>query len=155
NEARGASARQASLVVRSRRASEVEGLKIVLTAVDGPLAAAWQRWCGDLRCVEVHQGSIFDVACDAVVSPANSFGFMDGGIDRLFPEFFGPGLQEAVQACIRGCHDGELLVGQADLVPTGHARIPYVIAAPTMRVPTALGLSIHSYLAARAVLLLV
>jgi O-acetyl-ADP-ribose deacetylase (regulator of RNase III) len=133
----------------------VESLKIVLTAVDGPLAAAWQRWCGDLRCVEVHRGSIFDVACDAVVSPANSFGFMDGGIDRLYTDFFGPGVQERVQACIRGCHDGELLVGQADVVPTGHARIPYLIAAPTMRVPSALGRSIHPYLAARAVFLLV
>jgi O-acetyl-ADP-ribose deacetylase (regulator of RNase III) len=132
-----------------------EDLKIVLTAVDGPLAAAWQRWCGDLRCVEVHQGSIFDTACDAVVSPANSFGFMDGGIDRLYTEFFGPVVQERVQACIRGCHGGELLVGQADIVPTDHPGIPYLIVAPTMRVPTALGRCIHPYLAARAVLLLV
>ncbi len=116
---------------------------------------AWQRSCGDLRCVEVHQGSIFDTACDTVVSPANSFGFMDGGIDRLCTAFFGPGVQERVQACIRACHDGELLVGQADIVLTGHAQIPYLIAAPTMRVPTALSRSIHPYLAARAVFLLV
>jgi O-acetyl-ADP-ribose deacetylase (regulator of RNase III) len=133
----------------------VDSLKIVLTAVDGPLAAAWQRWCGDLRCVEVYQGSIFAVACDAVVSPANSFGFMDGGIDRLYTDFFGSAAQERVQACIRECHDGELLVGQADIIPTGHAQIPYLVAAPTMRVPTALGRSIHPYLAARAVLLLI
>ncbi len=133
----------------------MDGLTIVLTAIDEPLAAAWRRWCGDLRCVEVHRGSIFDVACDAVVSPANSFGFMDGGIDRLYTEFFGPAAQDRVQACIRGCHGGELLVGQADIVPTGHARVPYLIAAPTMRVPAALGRSIHPYLAARAALLLI
>ena len=36
----------------------------------------------------VHRGSIFDVACDAVVSPANSFGFMDGGIDALYVDRF-------------------------------------------------------------------
>jgi O-acetyl-ADP-ribose deacetylase (regulator of RNase III) len=133
----------------------VDGLTIILTAVDGSLAAAWQRWCGDLRCVEIHCGSIFDVVCDAVVSPANSFGFMDGGIDRLYTEFFGPSAQERVQSCIRSCHGGELLVGQADIVPTGHAAIPYLIAAPTMRVPTNLGECINPYLAARAVLLLV
>jgi O-acetyl-ADP-ribose deacetylase (regulator of RNase III) len=40
-------------------------------------------------------------------------------------------------------------------VPSGHAQIPYLIAAPTMRVPAALGRSVHPYLAARAVLLLV
>ncbi|MGL4555809.1 MAG: hypothetical protein ACRC33_31965, partial [Gemmataceae bacterium] len=72
----------------------MENLKIILTAVDAPLAAAWRRWCGDLGCVELHHGSIFDVTCDAVVSPANSFGFMDGGIDRLYTERFGPGVQE-------------------------------------------------------------
>ncbi len=133
----------------------MDALEIVLTAVDEQLAAAWDRACGDLRCVEVHRGSVLDVACDAVVSPANSFGFMDGGIDRLYTEFFGRIAQDRVQACIRDQHDGELLVGRADIVPTGHARIPYLIAAPTMRVPAVLGRSVHSYLAARAVLLLV
>lgn len=133
----------------------MDNLKIVLTAVDEPLAAAWQRWCGDLRCVAVHRGSIFEAACDAVVSPANSFGFMDGGVDRLFTQFFGAAVQERLQACIRGCHHGELLVGQADIVPTGQESIPYLIAAPTMRVPHALGRSVHPYLAARAVPLLI
>lgn len=133
----------------------MDRLQIVLTAVDDSLAVAWQRSCGDLRCVEVHRGSIFDTGCDAVVSPANSFGFMDGGIDRLYTEFFGATVQERVQACIRDSHDGELLVGRADIVPTGHERIPYLIAAPTMRVPTNLGRSLHPYLAARAVLLLI
>lgn len=130
-------------------------LQIILTAVDRQLADAWQRWCGDLRCVKVHCGSIFDAACDAVVSPANSFGFMDGGIDRLYCEFFGAAVQERVQNCIRDCHGGELLVGQADIVPTGHDRIPYLIAATTMRVPTQLGPCIHPYLAARGVLRLI
>src|SRR5690349_8160234 len=95
-------------------------LRIILTAVDEPLAAAWLRACGDLPFVEVRRGSIFDAECDAVVSPANSFGFMDGGIDRLYTQHFGPVVQERVQACIRGCFAGELLVGQATIVPTGH-----------------------------------
>ena len=58
-------------------------LKIILTAVDDGLADAWERHCGDVDNVVVHRGSIFDVTCDAVVSPANSFGFMDGGIDMV------------------------------------------------------------------------
>ena len=130
-------------------------LRIILTAVDKPLADAWQRSCGDLRFVTVHRGSIFDVPCDAIVSPANSFGFMDGGIDRLYTEFFGRVVQDRVQDCIRNCHHGELLVGQADVVATDHPDFPFLVAAPTMRVPSALGRSIHPYLAARAVFLLV
>ena len=58
-------------------------MNIVLTSVEDALADAWERFCGDLPFVSVHRGSIFDLSCDAVVSPANSYGFMDGGIDIL------------------------------------------------------------------------
>lgn len=129
----------------------MESLQIVLTAVDKRLADAWRRWCGDLPFVVIHHGSIFDVTCDAVVSPANSYGFMDGGIDRLYTDYFGHSLQTRLQQSIRAYHGGELLVGQAEMVPTEHPRIPYLIAAPTMRVPMTLGRSINPYLAARAV----
>ncbi len=130
-------------------------LTVVLTAVDGRLAAAWERWCGDLGCVEVRPGSALDAGCDAAVSPANSFGFMDGGVGRVYAEAFGPAVPARVQACIRGCHAGERPVGQADAVPTGHPAAPYLVVAPTMRVPGRLGRTVHPYLAARAALLLV
>jgi O-acetyl-ADP-ribose deacetylase (regulator of RNase III) len=48
-----------------------------------------------------------------------------------------------------------LLVGAAEIVDTDNPRIPFVIAAPTMRVPMILSDSVHPYLAARAVLLLI
>jgi hypothetical protein len=49
-------------------------MKLILTAVDESLAEDWTAFCGDLNFVTVHHGSIFDVECDAVVSPANSYG---------------------------------------------------------------------------------
>ena len=129
-------------------------MKIYLTAVEADLADAFHQGCGDLPDVEVHQGSIFDVPCDAVVSPANSFGFMDGGIDMLYSRRFGWQVQERLQKLIREHHGGELLVGAAEIVETD-AHIPFLIAAPTMRVPMILRDSVNPYLAARAVLLLV
>ena len=129
-------------------------MKIVLTSVEPELTRAWERFCGDLENVEVFHGSIFDVACDAVVSPANSFGFMDGSIDMLYSRRFGWEVQERLQALIRDKHHGELLVGQAEIVET-HAHIPFLISAPTMRVPMILRDTVHPYLAARAALLLV
>ena len=41
--------------------------------------------------MKVSQGDIFNGApvADAIVSPANSFGFMDGGIDYCYSEHFG------------------------------------------------------------------
>jgi O-acetyl-ADP-ribose deacetylase (regulator of RNase III) len=154
-------------------------MKIYLTAVDGPLLQAWRKFCEPLNnadtpftstrrelvFVEVAEGSILDLEVEAVVSPANSFGFMDGGIDAAYTRHFGEGVQEALQDAIRGSggEGGELLVGQALVVPTARQteaiprsrseRIPWLIAAPTMRVPMILGReTVNPYLAARAAL---
>lgn len=115
-------------------------MKIVLAAVGKELADAWDGICHD---------------CDAVVSPANSFGFMDGGIDARYSDRFGWQVQERLQKVIQTKHHGELLVGTAEIVETDHPAIPYLIAAPPMRVPMVLQDSVNPYLAARAVLLLV
>ncbi len=130
-------------------------MKIILTAREDDLTSAWERHCGDLPDVCVHRGSIFDVKCDAVVSPANSFGFMDGGIDMLYSQHFGWQVQERLQKLIREKHHGELLIGTAEIVETDNVWVPYLIAAPTMRVPMKLQDTVNPYLAARAVLLLV
>ncbi|MCU0491477.1 MAG: macro domain-containing protein [Chloroflexaceae bacterium] len=129
-------------------------MQLILSAVDDALATAWNTWCGELDFVRVHYGSILDVACDAVVSPANSFGFMDGGIDAVYLNHFGAELQLLVRRHILQHYAGELLVGQADAVETNDARIPFLIVAPTMRVPMVLHDSVNPYLAARAVFLL-
>jgi O-acetyl-ADP-ribose deacetylase (regulator of RNase III) len=130
-------------------------LNIVLAAVEEDLAEAWERHCGDLPDVTVYRGSILDLSVDAVVSPANSFGFMDGGIDLRYSHHFGWEVQDRLQELIRTRHHGELTVGAAEIVETGNLCIPFVIAAPTMRVPMILRDSVNPYLAARAVLLLI
>lgn len=129
-------------------------MRIVLADVQPSLVACWKKVCSDVPEVSIHEGSIFDVDCHALVSPANSFGFMDGGIDLAISRFFGWHVQERFQERVRTRHAGELLVGQAELIATDHAQIPWVIAAPTMRVPLVLGPSMNPYLAMRAVLLL-
>jgi O-acetyl-ADP-ribose deacetylase (regulator of RNase III) len=129
-------------------------MNFVLTAMDDDLANAWEKYCGRFPFVTVHRGSILDVRCDAVVSPANSFGFMDGGIDAVYTEYFGPVVQERIRSIIEDEHFGELLVGEAVIVATDNDLIPYLISAPTMRVPLELGETVNPYLAARGVLLL-
>jgi hypothetical protein len=73
--------------------------------------------------VEVAHRSILDRPVDAVVSPANSFGFMDGGVDWAYLQFFGMELQTRVQMVIRLQKFQELLVGSAVVVPTYHESI--------------------------------
>ena len=129
---------------------------IILADLQPKVVQAWQNSLGDYPNVEIHNGSIFEVPCDAIVSPANSFGFMDGGIDMAISRFFGWHVQERLQEIIKTKHHGELIVGHAEVVPTDHPKIPYVISSPTMRVPMILEQnSVNIYLATRAVLLLV
>lgn len=52
-------------------------------------------------------------------------------------------------------HAGELPVGNAVIVPTQHSNIPYLIGAPTMRVPGDIADTVNVYLAFRAALLAV
>jgi O-acetyl-ADP-ribose deacetylase (regulator of RNase III) len=91
-----------------------------------------------------------------VVSPANSFGFMDGGIDWRYSERFGWQLMERLQQVIKGeDYFGELLVGQAIILETNDEmkKIPYLISAPTMRVPLDVSNSPNAYLAFKATLM--
>lgn len=127
--------------------------KIILTSMEEPLTNAWQKYCGDLDFVEVYQGSIIETKPEAVVSPANSFGFMDGGIDMLYTRVFGWIIQEKLQRIIKNDYDGELLVGQAVLIATDDPSVPFLISAPTMRVPSPLPkTTVNPYLAAKAAL---
>jgi O-acetyl-ADP-ribose deacetylase (regulator of RNase III) len=130
-------------------------MKIVLADIDGSLIKAWSGIASGNPHVSTYQGSIFEVECDALVSPANSFGFMDGSLDFAISEFFGWHVQDRLQEAIKSKHSGELLVGQVEIVPTDHTSIPYVISAPTMRVPLDIKGTANPYLAIRGVLLAV
>lgn len=131
-------------------------LNLVLADLNEELVAEWHQVFRGVDNVAVHHGSLFEVEGDAVVSPANSYGYMDGGLDLALSEYFGWHVQERLQERIKTYHHGELLVGMAEIVATDHAAIPFLISAPTMRVPTVLGRNTpNPYLAMRAVLILV
>jgi O-acetyl-ADP-ribose deacetylase (regulator of RNase III) len=103
--------------------------------------------------VEVIPGDICRVPCDAIVSPANSFGFMDGGLDHLLSERFGWDLERCVQTAIQSRPLRELLVGEAIILPTEDPLTPWLICAPTMRVPMRIRTSVNAYLAMKAILI--
>jgi O-acetyl-ADP-ribose deacetylase (regulator of RNase III) len=129
--------------------------ELVLCAVDEPLATAWttaaEKVAGRVR---VHRGSVLDVVAQAVVSPANSYGWMRGGIDAVYARAF-PGVEQSVRSAVLAFHGGELPIGEAVIVPTGEAEPAWLISAPTMREPGERlpADTVHPYLAARAVFL--
>lgn len=130
-------------------------MTIVLAGLKIDMIRAWEKVLKHLDNIRIVHGSILDVTCDAIVSPGNSYGFMDGGLDLAISQAFGWQVQTKLQEIIRTKHFGELLVGQAEIVSTENSRMPFIIYAPTMRVPEKLSKSANIYLATRGALLLI
>src|SRR5262249_41077917 len=89
-----------------------------LRDINGELVEAWKTPSTGIDNVQISAGDIFDLKADAIVSPANSFGYMDGGIDLVYIRRFGWDLQDRLQSHLKQHHDGELPVGQAAIVET-------------------------------------
>lgn len=116
--------------------------------------------------VQVSKGDIFSGAhpVDAVITPTNSFAFMEGGIDGRCRKYFGQQIQDRLQNVIQTKYNGELLVGQAVIIPAYEPEsskakeekaIKFVIASPTMRVVSDISATTNVYLCFRAALLAV
>ena len=92
-------------------------------------------------------------AFDCMVSAANSFGLMDGGVDLAITKFFGEQLQERVQRHILTEYRGEQPIGTSLIVETQHTKHPYIAHTPTMRVPMYISKTDNVYTAMWAMLL--
>ncbi|MGV9263391.1 macro domain-containing protein [Kitasatospora sp. NPDC003701] len=108
-------------------------LRVVLTDINAPVVEAWRAAFADTPGIEIRQGSILDEAVDAWVSPTNSRGRMDGGVDAVVKRHLGAGIQLRVQRAIRDRHAGALPVGSAVCVPSGATNPKFLISAPTMQ----------------------
>lgn len=127
-------------------------MRFSLRDTNGAVVGAWRHHFAGCPDVSVAEGDIFDEPADAIVSPANSFGFMDGGIDLAYSLRFGWDLEQRLQEVLWRDHDGELPVGQAVIVETGDTRFPLLVSAPTMRVPMDVSNTVNAFLAFRAVI---
>jgi len=143
--------------VLARRGAGAAVVKVHLRDRKAELVEAWQRSFHGCDAVSASCGDIFDgTEADAIVSPANSFGYMDGGIDLVYSRRFGWDVQERLQRRIRDRWAGELPVGCAEVVRIdGDDAFSFLISAPTMRVPLDVATTVNAYLAFRAALLAV
>ena len=117
-------------------------VQVKLVYREEALGTAWKEDFKDCPNVTIIVQDILEVECDAIVSPANSFGFMDGGLDLHLSEKLGWHLQEELQAQIAKLDERELLIGKSITLATGNEKIPFLISAPTMRVPMSFNIAI-------------
>ena len=88
--------------------------------------------------VELGNPLAFDI--DAVVSPANTKGIMNGGYDAVLRRYFGVGIEYTVRKYF---DKFKLDVGEAIAVKTGHPKVEWLVVTPTVSV-TGEGLSGHT-----------
>ena len=69
-------------------------MKLHLVDIDRALVKEWQAAFSPFPEVDIQCANILDVAHHCLVSPANSHGFMDGGIDDQYRHFFGAQIED-------------------------------------------------------------
>lgn len=115
-------------------------IKVFLVDVDNRMIRAWERKFIDERNVKIINMDVVEFlkknsAIDGVVSTANSFGIMTGGLDAAYIQYFGIELQEAVQRKIAEEYFGEQPVGTSVAVEIPEHPGVLLIHTPSMRTP--------------------
>ena len=131
--------------------ARTQRLTLVLGDHNAEVLAALSRAFETASSARLAKGDLLRERVDAFISPGNSFGDMGGGFDRALDKHFDCRAQAAARAAIATHALGELPVGSALIVQVTAAR-PYLVVAPTMRVPGPVRGSLNAYLALRAAL---
>jgi O-acetyl-ADP-ribose deacetylase (regulator of RNase III) len=126
---------------------------LILCDISKPLCIHWQHYFHAEPDVSIINSPFEEVASyQAIVSPANSFGLMDGGFDQALIDYFGTELMYKVQQYIINNYFGEQPVGTAFAMHTDNPTHPYLIHAPTMRVSMNISQTDNVYNAMRAII---
>ena len=127
--------------------------RLILADPKEELCEAWRSAFRNYAEVEVFNGRFEQVPeYDCMVSAANSFGLMDGGVDLAITNYFGHSLQQDVQKFILENYNGEQSVGTSFIISTNHPKHAFLAHTPTMRVPMPITGTDNVYLAMKAML---
>lgn len=134
----------------------MSGFKLILVDPKPALCTAFQKYFSGLSNVEIVNGYFEELPeFDCMVSAANSFGLMDGGVDAAIIRFFGHTLMDRVQQRILDEYLGEQPVGTSFIVETNQPKHAFIAHTPTMRVPMEIAHTDNVYKAMWAMLLAV
>ena len=128
--------------------------KLILVTPNPVLFQEWKEVFKDYKGVKIVYGFFEELEeFDCMVSAANSFGLMDGGVDYAIIKFFGQDLEKRVQQKIIEEYRGEQPIGTSMIVETYHKKHPFIAHTPTMRVPLTISRTDYVYKAMFAMLL--
>ncbi|HWB76075.1 MAG TPA: macro domain-containing protein [Nannocystaceae bacterium] len=107
-------------------------IKVLLVDVNPKMIAAWRETFENNPEVEIRHGSMLEQRVSAWVTPTNSAGNMDGGLDAVIRGYLGDGIQHRVKQAIAQEHHGAMPVGYATCVTTQRDAPNFLISTPTM-----------------------
>ena len=108
-------------------------VRVTLVDINPKMVGAWRATFEENPEVEIVQGSMLEQPTSAWVSPTNSRGSMDGGLDAVIKKHLGVGIETALQQQIIRSHGSLMLpVGHAVCTSTGRPQPGYLISTPTM-----------------------
>ena len=88
-------------------------MKFNLVDLNKNMIFSWKKFFGENKELNIINDSIFNIKTDIIISPCNSYGFLDGGLDLKIKEFFGDYIEKRIQNKIKSDFNGELLVGDS------------------------------------------
>jgi len=131
--------------------------KLVLVDLEPELCLEFEAAFKGVENVEVVNGPFEKVEFDCIVSAANSFGLMDGGIDGAITGYFGQQMMDRVQKKIIADYCGEQPVGTSFIIrgneKWNEGKNKYVAHTPTMRIPKNIVRTDNVYQAMKAMLI--
>ena len=129
--------------------NKLKDIQIHLIDINQNMTNIWENFFKNIPNVYIHNTDLHTFLnqnqnIEAIVSPANSFGLMDGGYDKAIIDYFGKGLMEDVQKSILLKWYGEQPICTSITVPItnrtivdniGNRKYAVLIHTPTMRTP--------------------
>jgi len=134
---------------------KANNFELVLCDLQGDLCNWFTNKFEGCHDVTVHHGDFMQLDFDCIVSAANSFGLMDGGVDGAITMYFGEQLQQRIQKRIIAEYRGEQPVGTSFIIKGSETGSQYVAHTPTMRVPKDIRGTDNVYQAMKAMLIAV
>ena len=115
----------------------MNNITIHLIDINKDMTDVWKRFFANMTNIQIHNIDLHTFLnthdVQGIVSPANSFGLMDGGYDKYIIDYFGKDLMNNVQNHILKNYYGEQPVGTSFTIPIDDRH--FLIHTPTMRRP--------------------
>jgi O-acetyl-ADP-ribose deacetylase (regulator of RNase III) len=132
----------------------LSNIEFIIVALNQDVVDAFKNEFDELPNFTIKRSNILQIkSADCIVSPGNSYGLMDGGVDGDINYALDFIDSKVIRPYIQQVYHGEQPVGTCDIFQTNQTSFKYLAHTPTMRVPQSVVQTNNAYIAMRALLI--